>query len=486
MAEEIINFELPVNQSSIIKVIGVGGGGGNAINHMFRQGIKDVNFVVCNTDAQDLTKSPVAIKIQLGKNLTEGRGAGSKPEVGRNAAMESLDDINRILEANTRMVFITAGMGGGTGTGAAPVIAKAAREKGLLTVAIVTIPFRFEGEKRITQAIDGINELKEHVDSLLIVNNEKIREMYGNLKYSEAFAKADNVLTAAAKGIAEIITVPGYVNVDFADVQTVMTNSGMAIMGSGVAEGENRALRSIQEALTSPLLNNNDFTGAKSVLLNINYGQEEVTMDEIADITEYINRSMARDAQLIWGAGLDENLGKKLSITVIATGFHANSMPELSTKRKPVERIPLPDFTRKSTATASAFEVREKPQPNVSSQRVIEFDIKQNSQAFYLNDENTQIPSELDFQSDNRASSERMTEVKRNYARFKELGFTNDDKGNIDELENEPAYMRRNVKIAEPLTEPDLKVSRFTLGEDEETGDIKLRPDNAYLHDNVD
>src|SRR5664279_10720 len=261
MKEDLINFELPTERSSIIKVIGVGGGGSNAINYMQRLGIKDVNFIVVNTDAQALSQSPVAVKIQIGASLTEGRGAGSKPEVGMQSAIESISEIEEILRSNTRMIFITAGMGGGTGTGAAPVIARAARELGILTVAIVTIPFKFEGQQRINQAIDGLNELKEYVDSLLVINNEKLREIYGDLGLSVAFSRADNVLATAAKGIAEIITVPGYVNVDFADVQTVMANSGVAIMGSAVASGENRALSAIQEAVSSPLLNNNDITG---------------------------------------------------------------------------------------------------------------------------------------------------------------------------------------------------------------------------------
>src|SRR6266542_2039755 len=235
MAEELINFDLPIDRSSIIKVVGVGGGGNNAVNYMFRQGIKDVNFVICNTDAQALESSPVSVKIQLGASLTEGRGAGNKPEIGRQAAIENIDDVMDVLTKNTKMVFITAGMGGGTGTGAAPVIAKAAKDMGILTVAIVTLPFRFEGHQRLQQAINGINALKENVDLLLIINNEKLREMYGNLKLSQAFSMADNVLAMAAKGIAEIITVHGYINVDFADVQTVMANSGLAIMGSGIA-----------------------------------------------------------------------------------------------------------------------------------------------------------------------------------------------------------------------------------------------------------
>ncbi|MEE9461091.1 MAG: cell division protein FtsZ, partial [Bacteroidales bacterium] len=257
MSEELINFELPVNKSREIKVIGIGGGGSNAVNHMCKQGIKDVDFIICNTDAQALVSSPVPVRIQLGESLTEGRGAGNKPEIGRQAAIENLQDVIEALEGNTKMVFLTAGMGGGTGTGAAPVIAKATKELGILTVAIVTIPFRFEGQQRINQAIEGINQLEEHVDSLLVINNEKLREIYGDLKLSEAFAKADDILSMAARGIAEIITVPGYINVDFADVETVMKDSGVAILGSGTATGEGRAVKAIETALNSPLLNNN-------------------------------------------------------------------------------------------------------------------------------------------------------------------------------------------------------------------------------------
>ncbi len=338
-----MNFDLPPERSSIIKVIGVGGGGSNAVNHMYKKGIQDVNFVVCNTDAQALHNSPVAVKLQLGDALTEGRGAGSKAEIGREAAMESLDRIKEVISSNTNMVFITAGMGGGTGTGAAPVIARAAKEMGILTVAIVTIPFRFEGPERINQAIEGINELKDHVDSLLVINNEKLREIYGNLKVSNAFEKADDVLAIAAKGIAEIITVHGYINVDFADVQTVMFNSGVAIMGSATASGENRAEQAIAAALTSPLLNNNDITGARSVLLNITSGTEEITMDEISEITDYVVSAASRDTTLIWGMGNDESLGEQISVTIIATGFKMNSIPELYIGKKEKHKVPLRD-----------------------------------------------------------------------------------------------------------------------------------------------
>ena len=311
-----MNFDLKINRTSIIKVIGVGGGGGNAVNHMYKQGIKDVDFCVCNTDAQALKNSPVSIKIQLGKSLTEGRGAGNKPELGRQAAIENIDDVNEVLSDNTKMVFITAGMGGGTGTGAAPIIAKAAKELNVLTVAIVTIPFRNEGQRRINQALEGIAEIEKYVDSLLVINNEKIREIYGDLRVSEAFARADDILSIAARGIAEIITVHGSINVDFADIETVMKESGVAIMGSAMEEGEDRAIQAAKEALNSPLLNDNDIKGARNVLINITSGSEEVTMDEIEQIKDYIQETAGSEADLIWGNSIDESLGSKLNITI--------------------------------------------------------------------------------------------------------------------------------------------------------------------------
>ena len=334
MTEDLIDFSLPENESSIIKVIGVGGGGGNAVNYMFQQGIKDVDFVICNTDAQALENSEIPVKIQLGESLTEGRGAGNKPERGAQSAIENLDDVNEVLQDNTKMVFITAGMGGGTGTGAAPVIAKAAKEQGILTVGIVTIPFRFEGRQRLNQAIEGINNLKENVDSLLVINNEKLSEIYGDLKLSTAFAKADDVLATAAKGIAEIITLHGYINVDFEDVKTVMTDSGVAVMGSASAEGEDRAVNAIREALTSPLLNSNDVRGARNILLNITSGEEEVTMDEVGEITDYVQEAVGDSASIIWGTGQDVVLGNKVSVTIIATGFENGGITEEVEKPK--------------------------------------------------------------------------------------------------------------------------------------------------------
>jgi len=329
MTDDIFSLDVPVVEHSIIKVIGVGGGGSNAVNHMYRQGIKDVDFVICNTDAQALIESPIPNKIQLGKSLTQGLGAGNKPERGKEAAIESLEEIRALLSQGTKMAFITVGMGGGTGTGAAPIVAEAAKDLGILTVGIVTIPFKFEGKRRIMQAVDGINNLKKHVDSLLVINNERLREIYGNSELTNAYAHADNILTVAAKGIAEIITVHGHMNVDFADVNTVMSESGVALMGTGKAQGDHRALQAIKEALTSPLLSNNNIKGAKNILLNVTSGEKEITMDEIGIISDYVQDIAGHSADIILGTGNDITLGENVSVTIIATGFSENSIPEL-------------------------------------------------------------------------------------------------------------------------------------------------------------
>jgi cell division protein FtsZ len=318
-------FEMLKDKSSIIKVIGVGGGGGNAVNHMYKQGIAGVDFIICNTDSQALESSPIPNKVQLGSSLTEGRGAGSMPVVGMNSAIESIEDVKDLLGSHTKMVFITAGMGGGTGTGASPIICQAAKELGILTVGIVTTPFNFEGKRRKQQADEGLAALKEHVDTLLVISNDKLRQMYGNLTLSSAFAEADNILATAAKGIAEIITVPGYINVDFEDVKTVMQNSGVAIMGSASSEGEGRAYKAVQAALNSPLLNDNDIEGARYILLNITSGSQEVLMDEVSEITDYIQNQAGLTADIIWGNCHDESLGNKISVTLIATGFQTKT-----------------------------------------------------------------------------------------------------------------------------------------------------------------
>ena len=339
----MMRFDMPKEQSSIIKVIGVGGGGSNAVNHMYRQGIKGVDFIVCNTDHQALDISPVPTKIPLGQSLTEGRGAGSIPEIGKNAAIENLDEIKDILAKNTKMIFVTAGMGGGTGTGAAPVIAQTARDMGILTVVIITVPFTFEGRKRRTQAEDGIEQMRDAVDTLLVINNDKLREMFGNLSLVNAFEQADDVLAIAAKGIAEVISVTGQINVDFNDVNTVMKDSGVAIMGSAEAEGDDRATKCVEQALSSPLLNDNNIEGATYVLLNITYGDKPVLMDEISDITDYIQEEAGSTADVIWGHGHDETLGEKLCVTIIATGFKTTPHTGLSFKAPKKKRMNLED-----------------------------------------------------------------------------------------------------------------------------------------------
>ena len=324
-----IDFDLPKNQSHVIKVIGVGGGGSNAVNYMYRQGIKGVDFVACNTDAQALQNSPVPNKIQLGVSLTEGLGAGANPEIGERSAMESMDELSRMLSVNTKMIFITAGMGGGTGTGAAPVIAKMAQDLGILTVGIVTMPFQFEGKTRNDQAETGLNKLRRHVDSLIVINNNKLREVYGDLGFKQGFAKADEVLANASRGIAEVITHHYTQNIDLKDAKTVLSNSGTAIMGSATASGTNRGQEAVSKALDSPLLNDNKIIGAKNVLLLIVSGSDEVTIDEIGLINEHIQREAGNSANIIMGIGEDDSLREAISVTVIATGFNAEQQDEI-------------------------------------------------------------------------------------------------------------------------------------------------------------
>src|SRR6186713_1209408 len=332
----MIHFDLPKEKSSIIKVIGIGGGGSNAVNHMYSQNIEGVNFIICNTDAQAIALSTVPNKVQLGPHLTQGLGAGANPEIGRQATEESLEEIRRILEVNTKMAFVTAGMGGGTGTGGAPIISKICKDLGILTVGIVTTPFAYEGKKRIQQAEEGIKNLKQYVDTLLVISNDKLRHQFGNLKMRDAFAKADNVLATAAKCITDVITTTGQINVDFADVCTVMKNGGVAILGSATASGENRAQKAIEEALNSPLLNDNDIRGAKWILININSceGDHEFTMDEVEIIQNYLLSHAGEGTDVILGLGYDNTLGEKISITLIATGFEYNDPFTRKTKKE--------------------------------------------------------------------------------------------------------------------------------------------------------
>ena len=329
--DEIVQFDFPTDSPKIIKVIGVGGGGGNAVNHMYREGIHDVTFVLCNTDNQALAKSPVPVKLQLGRSITQGLGAGNRPERARDAAEESIDDIKEQLNDGTKMVFITAGMGGGTGTGAAPVIARIAKEMDILTVGIVTIPFIFEGEKKIIQALDGVERIAQHVDALLVINNERLREIYADLTFMNAFGKADDTLSIAAKSIAEIITMRGTVNLDFADVKTILKDGGVAIMSTGFGEGENRVTKAIDDALHSPLLNNNDIFNAKKVMLNVSFcPTSELMMEEMNEIHEFMSK-FREGVEVIWGVAVDNSLDTKVKITVLATGFGVEDVPGMDT-----------------------------------------------------------------------------------------------------------------------------------------------------------
>ncbi len=391
-----ISFDLPKNQSNVIKVIGVGGGGSNAINHMFKQGIKGVDFIVCNTDSQALQNSPVPNKIQLGVSLTEGLGAGANPDVGQQSAIESIADIEKMLDSNTKMIFITAGMGGGTGTGAAPVIAQLAKERDILTVGIVTIPFQFEGKVRSDQALNGVERLRKQVDSLIVINNNKLREVYGNLGFKAGFSKADEVLATASRGIAEVITHHYTQNIDLKDAKTVLANSGTAIMGSSVASGENRAKDAIISALDSPLLNDNKITGAKNVLLLIVSGTEEITIDEIGEINDHIQAEAGFNANIIMGVGEDESLGDAVAVTIIATGFNVEQQNEIvNTEPKKIihsledEQKIVRDLTQKPI---NAFVVEaETVTPEVKTE--VKAEVTEEKIIFELIDEEAFVPA---------------------------------------------------------------------------------------------
>ncbi len=455
------------HRSAEIKVVGVGGGGGNAVNYMHRQGIRDVDFVICNTDAQAMISSPVENWVQLGPSLTEGRGAGNKPEVGKQAAQENIEDVMNALSENTKMVFVTAGMGGGTGTGAAPVIAKACQEAGYLTVGIVTIPFRNEGRRRIKQAAEGIKELESYVDSLLVINNERIREMYGDFPISEAFSKADNVLATAAKGIAEIITVPGYINVDFADVETVMRKSGMAIMGTGIAEGKNRAAEAVESALNSPLLNNNDIRGARNILVNITSGSIEVTMDEIGEITDIVQNKAGFDADLIWGNGKDDTLEEKLSVTIIATGFSSSIIPELKNEQQQQvskeKHFLVESPVAEKTITPNPH-LKKEAAPN-PGQKFIEFNISEEK-----------AKEENEFESLYPGTTKERKGVNHQPT---SSDFTSMSEEDVDNMENIPAYLRRQLRMNDPQYKR--QKSGLTVSSDNRISDR-----NSYLHRQVD
>lgn len=457
--DNLENFSFDESSGAEIKIVGVGGGGGNALNHMYIQGIRDVGYLICNTDAQAMENSPIRARVQLGATLTEGRGAGNKPEVGRRAAEENIEDVKKALGDKTKMVFITAGMGGGTGTGGAPVIAKACHEKDYLTVAIVTIPFRNEGRRRVKQAIEGIKELEQYVDSLLVINNERIREMYGDFGISEAFSRADNILATAARGIAEIITVPGYINVDFADVQTVMRRSGMAVMGTGVATGANRAEEAVELALNSPLLNNNDIRGARNVLVHITSGDKEVTMDEVGRITDYIQNKAGFDADMIWGNGFDENLDEELSVTVIATGFPSSILSNFSEGKQEKETVVIDSSSgHQNEGGASINSGRP-------GQKTIEFDIRKEREK-----------EDMEFESLYPNTSKQRTQ-KDPHLEIKDFSMMSEE--DMDDLDKTPAYMRRKIRMNDPKFQKNN--SKYSVNRNNQISDR-----NSYLHDKVD
>jgi len=535
---EMITFQ-PKQTAAIIKVLGVGGGGSNAVNHMFKQGIKGVDFAICNTDVQALQDSPVPVKIELGSN--GGLGAGSKPEVGRSAAVESIEKIKEIISENTQMIFVTAGMGGGTGTGAAPVIAKLAKEMGILTVGIITLPFQWEGRRRTLQAQAGVQEMKQNVDTLLVINNDKLRVQYGNLSVKEAFAKADNVLTIAAKGIAEIITATGKVNTDFEDVKTVIKDSGKAIMGQAIAEGENRAMIAIEEAMNSPLLNDNDITGATNILLHIVSGTDDITMDEISEITEYVQAESGNEADVIWGLGDDESLGSNIGITVIATGFDSPSktiaepvkkttlIGEIGAGAKGGTTIKNPVIQEPTTKVSQVETKQEKPvvdkvegsgihlinkpverpqvegQYDAEPQRIVHelntvepkaeigFQKNQEAEPFTLINKTEAKPEDViekrTVVEDNPEVSGEDEGILRNanerINKLRSMSMSFRNPGALSELENQPAYKRKNVELSEPSHSSESVVSRHTLGEDSKSNTV-IKSDNSYLHDNVD
>lgn len=531
MLTESLKFDLPKNQSSIIKVLGVGGGGSNAVNHMYKQGIQGVDFIVCNTDAQVLEISPVPLKIQLGASLTEGRGAGSIPQKGKNAAIESIDQIREILEKNTKMLFITAGMGGGTGTGAAPVIASVAKELGILTVGITTIPFAFEGRKRRLQAEEGIKELRKYVDTILIISNDKLRELYGNINYSKAFAQADNILTTAAKGIAEIITRVGHINVDFEDVNTVMRNSGVAIMGIGQAEGDNRAKKAVEMALSSPLLNDNEIKGASNILLNIAFGSDEILMDEVAEITDFVQSKAGLNADMIFGIGKDDQLNDSISVTLIATGFDAKmdfgyySLTENNETKKIVHPLEhksnvvtpvakdedvFPDFkliqkekeNREEKPQLNLFNFENKGNPVQQTTLNLNFNLDDTLDTSKIIDNSEEqviikkAPSKItdEVKETKIENKEEITKrnnkewIKRNserYHKLNELSLKIKNPEEVQKMENVPAYIRRNIALNNVTPSNETEISKYTLTDDEEKK-VDIKPNNKFLHDNVD
>jgi len=551
--ENVFEFNLPKNRSSIIKVIGVGGGGGNAINYMYENGIEGVDFVVCNTDSQALDASPVPTKIQLGAELTEGLGAGSNPETGRKAAEESIDKVTELLDANTKMLFITAGMGGGTGTGAAPIIAEVAKEKGILTVGVVTIPFSTEGGNRHKYAMQGLKELRKNVDTLLVINNDKLIEIYGNLTFTQAFAKANEVLNTATKGIAEVISQHLLVNIDLNDARRVLENSGTAVMGQATASGENRAIEAVKGALDSPLLNDNNIKGAKQVLLKIvtGGGEEEIRMMELSDIKQKIQEAAGCEVNIIEGIGIDPELNGEVCVTVIATGFNVKVIKDdvivtldgekniddvLSQEKEEVQEVISaktedkgqhtifdnetelemeetlndPELEIEAIEKEVEIELEEQELEQTEEKELsaeIDLDLEPQTVVIDLDDE-VELPGELiptlkqedaieeveleikeeaiNDEETPPVNLEKLTNKSREREdRLKNISMKLRTPSGLTALEDEPAYKRDNVELEETPHSSESEVSKYTLseGEDNET---EIKPNNSFLHDNVD
>jgi cell division protein FtsZ len=495
-------FDIPAHHKSIIKVIGVGGGGSNAVNHMYNQGIKGVEFVVCNTDLQALQSSPVPSKLQIGTTLTGGLGAGANPEVGKDAALENKEEIRNLLSENTKMVFITAGMGGGTGTGAAPIIARVAKDLDILTVGIVTQPFQFEGKKKALIADTGIAELKENCDTVLVIVNDKLREIYGNLPVTKAFAEADNVLTTAAKGIAEIITVSGYVNVDFEDVKTVMKDSGAAVMGSATISGEQRALKAAEIAISSPLLNNTDILGAKKILLSITSGEEaELQMDELSEITDYIQNRAGDEAEVIFGHGADPNLGDAINVTVITTGFNVPGDNTALDYQKRV--IDLESSKQIKLFDEELLRPEGREIPNTSPEKEVSLGAKRYTFEPPERGPSEEMEEEEEFLNlgspvskvtpdiDNSQITEKeeldekrallLQQARERSEKLKKVKNYNVSEQEYKEKWDMPAYLRKKVKLQDVPHSSDHEISRYNLNDDNQ-----ILGNNKFLHDNVD
>jgi len=545
----MIHFEIPKNQSSILKVIGVGGGGGNAVNYMFNLGIEGVDFVICNTDSQALALSPVPNKIQLGPHLTQGLGAGANPEIGKQASEESLEDITKILKVNTRMAFITAGMGGGTGTGGAPVVSKICRDLGILTVGIVTMPFTYEGRKRMKQAQEGIDRMREHVDTILIVSNDKLRQQFGNLPFTQAFAKADDILATAAKCITDVINTTGQINVDFADVCTVMKNGGVAILGSASVAGDNRALHAVEQALNSPLLNDNDIRGAKWLLLNINSaaGEFEHTMDEAEAIQAYVQQQAGENCDVILGMGHDPSLADKISVTVIATGFNHKDIPaeipikknepakiyvklgeaeaavqpaadnpepapalapatdlmapklvEVPSSQQPFSFDPKPQFPSNTDEKKEVFslslemkeekkeeeevvaEVKQEPKNEAPAFQLVIKNENPTQQPEYKIGEHYLTPQEIE---EKRRFEEQKRSLEERAERLRRMSFNIKGVESSDELENVPAYVRRQVDLDNSVASADKFLSGYSVGvnDQQNNNQASIQTINTFL-----